>query len=85
MLCSYYWKLFSFINSREHLDRIRRFRRWYEYTQSIAGGWYKQAVNELFKKNKLVKGRLWNSNLVILPGSLAELHLLFQESPDDPE
>jgi poly(3-hydroxybutyrate) depolymerase len=53
-----YWKLFSFINSEEHVERTRRFRRWYEYTQSVAGGWYKQAVFELFKKNRLVKGRL---------------------------
>jgi len=53
-----YVKLYRSINDPEQLARIRRFRRWYEYTQSLAGGWYKQAVYELFKKNKLVKGRL---------------------------
>lgn len=53
-----YVKLYRSINDPEQVARFRRFRRWYEYTQSLAGGWYKQAVYELFKKNKLVKGRL---------------------------
>ncbi len=53
-----YVRLYRSINDPKQVSRFRRFRRWYEYTQSVSGGWYKQAVYELFKKNKLVKGRL---------------------------
>ena len=53
-----YLKLFNGINNPVVVERSRRFRRWYEYTQGIAGAWYKQAVYELFKRNKLVQGRL---------------------------
>ncbi len=41
-----------------HVERWRRFSRWYEYTQDVAGGWYLQAVERLFKGNDLVGGRL---------------------------
>lgn len=53
-----YVKLFNGINDPVIVERSRRFRRWYEYTQGISGAWYKQAVYELFKKNKLVQSRL---------------------------
>ncbi|HMK37523.1 MAG TPA: DUF3141 domain-containing protein [Desulfomonilaceae bacterium] len=50
--------LFNNIHDEQVVQRTRRFRRWYEHTQSISGGWYLQAVYELFKRNRLVRGRL---------------------------
>ena len=38
--------------------RSKHFQTWYEYTQDISGRWYLQAVDKLFKKNLLIKGKL---------------------------
>jgi poly(3-hydroxybutyrate) depolymerase len=53
-----YLELFANINDPRMVERSRRFRSWYEHTQNVAGAWYLQAVYELFKKNKLVRGEL---------------------------
>lgn len=39
-------------------SRSKHFQTWYEYTQDIAGYWYLQAVDKLFKQNQLIKGAL---------------------------
>lgn len=46
------------INDPKVVSRSRRFRRWYESTQNLSGAWYLQAVYELFKRNRLVRGKL---------------------------
>ena len=53
-----YVNLWESIRDDNKLERARKFRTWYEYTQNISGKWYLQAVYELFKKNKLIKGSL---------------------------
>lgn len=53
-----YLKLFTNINEPKIVERSHRFRTWYEYTQDVAGSWYLQAVYELFKRNRLVRGKL---------------------------
>jgi poly(3-hydroxyalkanoate) synthetase len=53
-----YSKLFLGINNPKVVDRFRTFRRWYEFTQSLPGGWYLQVVHDLFKRNLLVRGKL---------------------------
>lgn len=53
-----YADLLIHAEDRAHIERWRRFSRWYEYTQDVAGGWYLQAVERLFKRNELVHGRL---------------------------
>lgn len=53
-----YLKLFTNINDPKIVERSHRFRRWYEYTQNVAGAWYLQAVYELFKRNRLIRGKL---------------------------
>jgi len=40
------------------VKRWKRFKEWYEYTLDFDGKWYLEAVDALFKKNKLVKGEL---------------------------
>lgn len=42
----------------EKLEKIHKFRTWYEYTQDLAGAWYLEAIDKLFLKNSLVKGEL---------------------------
>lgn len=53
-----YVNLWENIRDDGKLERTKKFRTWYEYTQNISGKWYLQAVQELFKKNRLVHGTL---------------------------
>ena len=53
-----YINIWKNIGNDDKLLRSRKFRVWYEYTQNISGKWYLQAVSELFKKNRLIKGEL---------------------------
>jgi poly(3-hydroxybutyrate) depolymerase len=53
-----YLNLWASIQDDDKLERSKKFRTWYEYTQNISGRWYLQAVYELFKKNKLITGTL---------------------------
>jgi poly(3-hydroxybutyrate) depolymerase len=53
-----YVKLWKALDEPEELDRIRHFRNWYESTQDIAGNWYLQAVDKLFRQNELITGKL---------------------------
>lgn len=46
------------VRDERYLERSKQFQTWYEYTQSLSGRWYLQAVDRLFKKNMLVKGTL---------------------------
>jgi poly(3-hydroxyalkanoate) synthetase len=57
-----FWKdcssIYESMGDSKKIARIKRFRSWYEYTQNVSGGWYLQAIYELFKKNRLVRGKL---------------------------
>lgn len=53
-----YMKLWENITDEKKLERSKKFRTWYEYTQNISGKWYLQAVKELFKENRLVLGTM---------------------------
>jgi poly(3-hydroxybutyrate) depolymerase len=53
-----YMKLWQSLDNSQELDRLRHFRNWYETTQSLAGRWYLEAVDWLFRKNLLIKGSL---------------------------
>ncbi|MBN2299534.1 MAG: alpha/beta fold hydrolase [Deltaproteobacteria bacterium] len=46
------------VRDERYLERTRKFQEWYEHTQDISGQWYLEAVEALFKENKLIKGRL---------------------------
>jgi poly(3-hydroxybutyrate) depolymerase len=53
----------KFVDLYEHIDdpkyvrRFETFERWYEYTIDLPGRWYLQVINELFKENRLFKGK----------------------------
>ena len=46
------------LGNSKKMEKVKRFRTWYEHTQDLAGVWYLEAVENLFLKNKLVKGEL---------------------------
>jgi poly(3-hydroxybutyrate) depolymerase len=56
--CGDYFDLFFNIADDTFLERNRKFRDWYEYTQCVPGDFFLQVVEDLFKGNKLVKGEL---------------------------
>lgn len=47
------------LTGEEHkIERWKRFKKWYEHTVDLDGKWYLEAVQDLFKDNKLIKGKL---------------------------
>lgn len=52
-----YIKLYNTVGT-DDLPRLRRFRDWYEKTYDLAGKWYLQAVDLIFRKNLLWQGKL---------------------------
>lgn len=57
----HYWgkfiDLYDNIRNPEYLARARHFSRWYEHTVDLPGRLYLEAVKQLFKLNKLARGR----------------------------
>ncbi len=53
-----YFDLFFNIADDNFVERNRKFRNWYEYTQSVPGDFFLQVVEDLFMGNKLIKGEL---------------------------
>ncbi|MBI5440455.1 MAG: alpha/beta fold hydrolase, partial [Deltaproteobacteria bacterium] len=51
------WKLWQNIDDERFVNRHRRFRNWYEWTQDLPGRFYLQVVGELFQENRLVRGK----------------------------
>ena len=56
--CGDYLDLFFNVADDIYLERNRKFRDWYEYTQCVPGGFFLQVVEDLFRGNKLIKGEL---------------------------
>jgi poly(3-hydroxybutyrate) depolymerase len=51
-----YIDLYEHIDDPIYLKKQEAFEAWYENPIDLPGHWYLQAVNELFKENRLVKG-----------------------------
>jgi polyhydroxyalkanoate depolymerase len=51
-----YIDLFEHIDDRAYLRRSEEFSRWYEYTVDLPGAYYLQAVQWIFKENRLARG-----------------------------
>lgn len=51
-----YAELYRNIDDQEYRRKFEKFESWYEYTIDLPGRFYLQAVEELFKENKLFKG-----------------------------
>ncbi|MCC6195485.1 MAG: alpha/beta fold hydrolase [Burkholderiales bacterium] len=51
-----YLDLYTHIEDRNYLERTEKFERWYESPIDLPGRFYLQAIEELFKENRLAKG-----------------------------
>ncbi len=49
--------LYEHIDDPKYVKRFETFERWYEYTIDLPGKWYLQVIRELFKENRLFKGK----------------------------
>lgn len=49
--------LYEHIDDPKYVKRFETFERWYEYTVDLPGRWYLQVIKELFKENRLFKGK----------------------------
>jgi len=52
-----YVDLFEHIEDPAYLKKKEAFEAWYENPVDLPGRWYLQAVKELFKENRLAKGK----------------------------
>jgi len=52
-----YVRLYEHIDDPDYVSKTEAFASWYESTIDLPGRWYLQAINELFKENRLAEGR----------------------------
>jgi len=52
-----YVDLYEHIEDKCYVKRTERFERWYENPIDLPGRYYLQAINDLFKENRLAKGK----------------------------
>lgn len=78
-----YVDLYEHIDDPAYVKKEEAFEAWYENPIDLPGRWYLQAVKELFKENRLAKGRFKGLGRTL---SLANIHcpvyLLAGESDD---
>ena len=51
-----YLDLYQHIEEKNYIERTETFERWYENPVNLPGAFYLQAVEQLFKENRLAKG-----------------------------
>jgi poly(3-hydroxybutyrate) depolymerase len=51
-----YLRLYEHIDDPAYVSKTEAFERWYENPIDLPGRWYLQAVNQLFRENRLAKG-----------------------------
>lgn len=49
-------ELYENIDNEDFTARFRRFEEWYQHTIDLPGAFYLQAIRELFRENRLVRG-----------------------------
>ncbi len=52
-----YLDLYEHIESKSYVKRTEHFEQWYENPVDLPGRWYLQAIRELFKENRLARGK----------------------------
>lgn len=52
-----YLELYRHMNDPDYVSKTEAFERWYENPIDLPGRWYLQAIVELFKENRLVRGK----------------------------
>lgn len=51
-----YLELYAHLGERDYVSKKETFERWYENPIDLPGRWYLQAVNQLFRENRLARG-----------------------------
>jgi len=51
-----YLHLYEHIDDPDYVSKTETFERWYENPIDLPGKWYLQAINQLFRENRLAKG-----------------------------
>lgn len=70
-------------NDEQGLDRFESFEIWYENTLKLPGRWYKQVVEELFRKNSFIKGEFKALGRIVDPKAVTcPVYLLGGERDD---
>lgn len=78
-----YIDLYEHIDDPDYVKRTENFERWYEYTIDLPGRWYLQAVHELFKENRFVRGEFKGLGKILDPKTIVcPLYLLAGDSDD---
>jgi polyhydroxyalkanoate depolymerase len=49
-------ELYAHIEDKNYIERTEKFERWYENPIDLPGAYYLQAINDIFKHNRLAKG-----------------------------
>jgi poly(3-hydroxybutyrate) depolymerase len=52
-----YVRLYQHIDDPDYVSKTEAFSAWYENTLDLPGRWYLQAINELFRENRLARNR----------------------------
>jgi poly(3-hydroxybutyrate) depolymerase len=50
-------ELYQHIDDPDYIRRREAFERWYENPMNLPGRWYMQAITQIFKENRLAKGK----------------------------
>jgi poly(3-hydroxybutyrate) depolymerase len=78
-----YLDLYRHIEDRNYIERTEQFEQWYENPVDLPGRFYLQAIEELFKENRLAKGMFVAlGRKVDLRDVRVPLYLLAGESDD---
>jgi poly(3-hydroxybutyrate) depolymerase len=78
-----YIDLYEHIENKCYVKRTERFERWYENPIDLPGRYYLQAIQDLFRENKLAKGQFVAlGRRLILEDIKAPLYLLAGEADD---
>jgi poly(3-hydroxybutyrate) depolymerase len=80
---SKYIDLYEHIEDRSYVRRTEHFEQWYENPIDLPGRWYLQAIRELFKENRLARGRFVAlGRKISLQAITVPLYLLAGEADD---
>ena len=52
-----YLELYQHIEDKNYIQRTETFERWYENPVDLPGAYYLQAIQQIFKENRLAKGQ----------------------------
>jgi poly(3-hydroxyalkanoate) synthetase len=78
-----YVRLYERIDDPDYVSKTETFSSWYENTIDLPGRFYLQAINELFKENRLAQGRFVGLGRPLsLRDIRCPLYLLAGESDD---